>query len=356
MIQPRRAALYRFLYIGVVLSLGGLSACFLTRTPGPDSKVKPQEWRESRGPVVPHDNFPADCTLCHAKGSWHEIRKDMVFDHEKETGVPMRGAHAQAQCLRCHNDRGAVGLFAKQGCSGCHQDIHRGRLGIKCTTCHSEDNWNPTGIYALHAQTRFPLTGIHVGVACFRCHPAAESGQFIGADPRCEACHRNDAVQAKAMDHVAGGMLTNCQQCHSQGTWSGANPHTGNFSNCVRCHQATFDAQNLKDPGHAANGTNCGACHNTQTWAGGVHTHIFNQFHHNNGTCTNCHTPPNYANFSCILGGCHPKPDTDAKHEPQNAPGYQYVSQSCYQCHMNGNGPIPKKRQTVPVPPMKPKK
>jgi len=332
-------------YPFLILVLGStMASCFLRSAPS-DAKTKPQEWRESRGPVIPHDTFPKDCTLCHAKGSWHEIRSDFTFDHGKETGVAMNGAHATAQCLRCHNDRGPVSTFAKRGCTGCHEDIHRGRLGIKCTTCHSENDWNPTGVYAVHAQTRFPLQGVHAGVTCSRCHPSAVAGQFIGADPRCEACHRQNAISAKTFDHAAQSALINCQQCHNQVSWADANPHTGNFSDCYRCHRANFEAQNLKDPNHGGYGTNCANCHHsTVTWSGATgHLHIFNQNHHNNGTCTNCHTPPNFAAFSCILGGCHPKGETDSKHEPQNAPGYVYVSQNCYNCHMTGNGPKPQK-------------
>ncbi len=336
MIDPRKASLYRFLYVGFVLGIGGLSACFLTRPAASDTKVRPQEWRESRGPVIPHDKFPSDCTLCHAKGSWHEIRKDFVFDHAKETGTPLNGAHAQAQCLRCHNDRGDVSVFSKRGCAGCHEDIHRGRLGIQCTSCHSENTWNPTGIYAMHSRTRFPLTGIHVGVACFRCHPAAESGQFLGADPRCEACHRNDALQAKSMDHVALGQLTNCQLCHSGVTWSDARfNHAGITNGCVRCHQNEYNA--TTNPNHAASGfgTNCEACHNTASWRPASFNHRFPLTGPHNVGCAQCHTTPgNYKVYDCTRCHAHDKPTMDDKHKAVK--GYLWVSTACVSCHPNG--------------------
>ena len=67
--------------------------------------VAPQDWNKGRGPVVPHDTFPADCRLCHEGSGWNHIRADFRFDHLKETGVALDGAHQQAECLRCHNDR-----------------------------------------------------------------------------------------------------------------------------------------------------------------------------------------------------------------------------------------------------------
>jgi len=328
-----------------MVGCGGLTACFLVRTPAPDTKVKREEWRESRGPVVPHDTFPSDCTLCHAKGSWHEIRKDFVFDHEKETGTPLHGAHAQAQCLRCHNDRGAVGLFSKRGCAGCHDDIHRGRLGTQCTGCHTENNWNPTGVYAAHARTRFPLTGLHIGVACFRCHPASESGQFFGADPRCEACHRNDAVQAKAIDHVAGGMLTDCQQCHNGSSWQNATFNHAKFAagDCITCHQAQATQANNANTNHATFGTNCSTSHTTHSCAF-YHRTSFPMNHRNaGGICSKCHldvTQPR--TFDCIL--CHEanglgKTKVDQIHiVDKKVRGYTYGNNACYSCHPTGRG------------------
>ncbi len=345
MISPGKAALYRYLLTALILGSGGLSSCFLTGSPKSDRKVKREEWRESRGPVVPHDSFPSDCTICHEKGSWHQIRKDFAFDHGKETGVEMKGAHAQAQCLRCHNDRGSVSIFASRGCAGCHDDIHRSRLGTQCTSCHSENNWNPTGIYAVHARTRFPLTGVHVGVACFRCHPAAESGQFQGADPRCEACHRNDAVQAKAFDHAAMGLFTNCQLCHSGTSWQNA---TFNHSfvaagaTCISCHQAKATQANSANTNHAAFGTDCASCHSTRTWAF-FHNTPFPMSHRTaGGICAKCHLDVSQPRkFDCIL--CHEtttsvnRAKVDKIHiVDKKVAGYVYSNEACYRCHPTG--------------------
>ena len=87
-----------------------------------DSFVPVQGWDEKLGPVIPHDSFPADCALCHRGSDWHTLKDDFVFDHAKQTGVALHGAHVDAACLLCHNDRGPVSHYAAQGCAGCHAD------------------------------------------------------------------------------------------------------------------------------------------------------------------------------------------------------------------------------------------
>ena len=81
---------------------------------------------------------PADCSLCHVGDDWNEIRSDFRYDHQAQTGVALVGAHAKAECLRCHNDRGPTAAFAVRGCRGCHQDVHLGELGSDCAVCHDE--------------------------------------------------------------------------------------------------------------------------------------------------------------------------------------------------------------------------
>ncbi len=35
----------------------------------------PHGWWDERGSVIPHDNFPADCQLCHTGTDWNTIRR-----------------------------------------------------------------------------------------------------------------------------------------------------------------------------------------------------------------------------------------------------------------------------------------
>jgi len=253
---------------------------------GPERKPKPQSWEKSRGPVVPHDKFPADCSLCHEAGGWHKIREDFVFDHKKETGVALTGAHADGQCLRCHNDRGPVANFARRGCRGCHDDVHRGTMGVRCETCHSENDWLPVGAMAAHGRTRFPLMGPHAAVACSRCHKNAGSNEFTGADPRCISCHRDDLARTTNPPHLQVGWTSDCEKCHNGLTWAGRFNHLFNISS---------------GPHRVA--------------------------------CIQCHTTPGDYKFANCLN-CHSKAETDGHHS--DVSGYSYANAACINCHPTG--------------------
>lgn len=276
-------ALHRSIGLWTAL-IAGLAAasCLTSARPRP----KPQEWDRSQGPVVPHDKFPADCSLCHQSGSWHQIREDFTYDHKKETGVALTGAHDGAQCLRCHNDRGPVAQFAQRGCRGCHDDIHRGQMGSNCVSCHSESDWTPIGAMAAHSRGRFPLMGAHAAAGCARCHKAADSGEFTGADPRCVSCHRDDIARPKGFDHIQAGLTSGCERCHTPMSWAGILPN---------------------------------------------HTFIIGGPH--KVACNVCHTVPgDYSIATCT--NCHTKTKTDEQHQGEN--GYSYSSPACINCHPTG--------------------
>ncbi len=184
--------------------------------------VRQHRWWSGLGPVLPHDSFPADCSLCHTGEGWHELREDFAFDHEEETGVSLLGAHASASCLRCHNDRGPVATFAARGCAGCHEDVHIGTLGANCDECHQRQTWRPVGMLDYHDKTRFPLVGVHAATSCRRCHIGAEIGRFTPVDVECVTCHRDDLARANNPNHFAFGWVENCDRCHIPTTWSQA--------------------------------------------------------------------------------------------------------------------------------------
>ena len=151
--------------------------------------------------------------------------------------------------------------------SGGHIDVHRGQLGGECCQCHNETNWVPGGLFALHNRTRFPLVGAHTGMACFRCHPGAQVGNFLRAPTRCEVCHQQELKRAKNPDHIAQGWTQDCQQCHELTTWMiSVFSHAGITNGCVACH---FDNYlGTTSPNHAALGfpTAYEACHNTNAF------------------------------------------------------------------------------------------
>lgn len=202
---------------GIVLY--ALVVACITRGP---IATEQHRWWAGLGPVLPHDTFPADCTLCHEGTTWNELVPNFEFDHEKETGVALMGAHEAAACLLCHNDRGPIEVFTARGCAGCHEDIHLGQLGNECTECHVQSNWRPFGQFELHQQTRFPLVGVHAAISCRRCHPGAEIGRFVPTSIECFDCHRQEYLNTTIPNHANIGYGTNCELCHQPTTWFNA--------------------------------------------------------------------------------------------------------------------------------------
>jgi hypothetical protein len=320
--------------------------------------VPVQGWWGERGPVVPHDAFPADCSLCHAGDGWTEIRSDFTWDHALETGVALVGAHAEAQCLRCHNDRGPVALFAARGCAGCHEDAHRGTMGGDCQTCHDQETWRPDEVIEIHARTRFPLIGAHAAAACWRCHPGSQVGNFSPVSAECITCHQSDLALALDPDHLAQGWVDDCGDCHVPTTWEGAGfthaqwPLTGahKAADCTACHTGgTFagtpnqcfdchmdDYFGVTDPDHDVLGfsTACADCHDTGGWEGA-------QFDHAGivTDCADCHladyqgtTDPNHVleGYPTSCEQCH-----DTKSWEGAVFDHTGIVTNCADCHLD---------------------
>ena len=352
--DSRRDTRRKLIALATTLALGLLACAVDLRK----ESVPPQGWWDERGPVVPHDDFPADCSLCHEGDDWHSIRADFTFDHEAETGVALRGAHQDAECLRCHNDRGPVDVFARRGCAGCHEDVHRGQLGGECAQCHEETDWEPNETIAMHRRTRFPLVGSHAAVACWRCHPGAQVGNFANADVECVACHASDLARASDPPHATLGWTSGCDRCHIPTTWGGqgfnhpgfpltgahrvadctachaGGVFTGLSSECAACHIGEYNS--TTDPNHPLFmfPTACERCHGTSTREGAVFDHAGIS----NG-CATCHqadydgtTDPNHvANaFPTACEQCH---STNA----WTPAGFDHtgITSGCVDCHLD---------------------
>ena len=347
------------LFLAALVSLLGLFACTVGGEIGSGS-VPQQDWDQRRGPVIPHDSFPRDCSLCHAGGAWTRIREDFAFDHAKETGTELKGAHARAECLRCHNDRGPVELFSVRGCVGCHEDVHRGKQGNECASCHSERNWTIGDALALHERTRFPLFGVHAAVECWRCHPGAQVANFDRASTQCESCHQAELARATSPDHALAGWTRECQHCHSTAGWSSAEfnhswwplsgahaappldcsachgnsgTYVGTPAACVGCHQAEYDATTT--PSHAAAHfpTTCQVCHGSSHWQPASFSHSGVGFPltgaHAPLECAACHSDYGIT-LPTACAGCH-QAQYDATTDPDH--GALALPTDCTLCH-----------------------
>jgi len=342
--------------IAALLSLG-LFACI----GGQVFDGEPHGWWAERGPVVPHETFPASCDLCHAGDDWSTLREDFTFDHFAETGVELEGAHVRAECLRCHNDRGPVADFAARGCAGCHEDVHEGFQGEGCATCHEPTDWRVLGAISDHARTRFPLVGAHAATACRHCHEGIEAGILGPLAVECISCHMQDLVSAVNPNHQSNGWVSRCDRCHIPTAWSGAAFNHGTWpltgahitTDCAECHIAGVFAGTPRDcvachmddyvattnPNHIASGfpQDCQSCHNTTSWFGAFFNHTFriNGGPHGSFNCTECHqTPGNYSVISCIH--CHEHRESEAASEHSGVNGYTWSSPACVSCHPTG--------------------
>lgn len=75
-----------------------------------------------------------ECAKCHSPNGW----RIWEFDHGKETGFALSGAHGKLACSDCHKQP-ADQVKLKTDCVSCHanDDVHFGQYGTQCQRCHS---------------------------------------------------------------------------------------------------------------------------------------------------------------------------------------------------------------------------
>ncbi len=246
----------------------------------------------------PHGEFMEDCGLCHQGEEMVPVKVSDEFDHAKR-GIPLRGAHALADCRACHKTL----EFAKaeRDCVACHMDPHRNEFGPDCANCHTARSFiDRDRMSRAHQATRFPLRGSHLSVECEDCHRPGSPGhlQWTKTPVECAACHLDDYQATTSPDHQEIGFPATCENCHRPTVWRGAVPdfnHDGlYFPIFSGSHRNEWDG--------------CRTCHTNQS--------DYSEF-----TCFNCHRHGNQA-------------DTDEDHG--SVSGYVYDSDACYSCHPDG--------------------
>ena len=288
----------------------------------------------------PHKgSFTQPCESCHSTRNWKEIKGLQGFDHSK-TKYPLLGKHKTVACEDCHKhgDFKAQIPFAK--CMDCHKDYHGGQFlkrvgGAECAVCHTVDGFKPSTFTVKdHEATKYPLEGLHVKVACDKCHlPKAENtlfkiiqtqckdchedihkGQFKGApyEDRCEECHDVkgfkpghfglDRHKKTRFPLTGGHAAVLCVDCHKPVPAGSATPVKYRFEDrsCTACHQDPHKGQfRERMEAKRADGTTagCEACHTTASWK------ELNRFDHSKTkfpllgahrgvACADCHRPP----------------------------------------------------------------
>lgn len=283
----------------------------------------------------------ATCSLCHDD---HRGRNfDMVqlnrtlFDH-RNTDFPLSGSHTDVPCASCHE---ATKRLAETPltCFGCHRaaDPHKGNLGQDCQSCHRETTWLDT-IAFNHLDTKFPLNGAHMNVACASCHLGET---YRGVATGCNDCH---AIQ----DVHEARFGTQCQSCHTETAFRPASFNHNTQSkfplegahvtaSCASCHgtsvlakieSACFSCHQAQDAHKAQLGTQCGDCHMASAWQADVtFDHGLTRFPltglHTVVACQACHATPAYQDAELSCASCHTGDDV---HQGR------FTSQ-CQSCH-----------------------
>jgi hypothetical protein len=231
-----------------------------------------------------------------------------------------------------------------------------GNLNIPCQNCHTSAGWKP--IRAVpefdHNTTKYPLRGLHQGVACTQCHAKpvfSNTGtncadchadihrRQMGAD--CAQCHTVkgwDIVLQRVREHdnrfplVGGHAGLECADCHKS---EAVGQFQGLSIQCYSCHQSTY--QQATEPNHVTAGfpVQCEQCHSINTWLGAKFDHLkYTGFAltgvHTTLDCSACHAGGRFKGTPAACVGCHLSDFQKASNPNHVALG---IPQTCQECH-----------------------
>lgn len=266
--------------------------------------------------VEPHRGRLGErCENCHNVFKWRDTKP---FDHGK-THFPLVGAHKDVRCTTCH--AGEVYKELAVTCVSCHrlQDVHAGRYGEKCDSCHEQVKWRP-GRFD-HSKTHFPLRGAHEKVKCDSCHTGNLHRDKLATT--CVSCHRKQ-------DPHQGKLGERCERCHGETDWR---------------KSVSFDHDLSRFPLVGLHATvPCEECHRSPTYKGEptVCEKCHRDYHQGRlgGRCADCHNPNGWSRWrfdharqtAWPLTGAHQKLVCEACHKAPSPPTLKLAT-DCYSCH-----------------------
>ncbi len=190
--------------------------------------------KEIRDKVYTYLGLSTECLSCHDDYHRSELGTSCIDCHDFEAFVPapkfdhndtdfrLIGAHKELDCVSCHAIEGSgedrfqqfTGL-AFDNCTSCHEDVHQGKFGNKCTDCHNQNSFSEiSGRKNFdHSTTNFPLLGQHRFLDCFECHDRQNSASTMFEDfqhqnfNHCTTCHEDVHNNKFGQD---------CRKCHSE--------------------------------------------------------------------------------------------------------------------------------------------
>lgn len=321
-----------------------------TSTKAPNNSCLTCHTDDSAHIVGGKDRFKGrNCAQCHSSASF---KKQVPFNHGKNTGFSLGGKHGSLKCFDCHRKKESrkrakkpedtFEFFKSSKCVGCHahKNDHDGKFNTRphlCRKCHVPGSTNIKNPDHRELSPTFAQQGAHNAVACDTCHGDSLSNLNPGKD--CSACHKDD-------DAHAGNLGSECSQCHVEGfPWTEVlfehdlqsdfkleGKHTA--VPCTRCHTAApktykptsqrcVDCHGQQDVHKAKLGTDCASCHD----ANGRTV----RFDHNN--MTDYPLEGSHARADCT--GCHFEGDpADAKIDLS----FDVLGEHCSDCHGDPHG------------------
>jgi hypothetical protein len=84
--------------------------------------------------------FGNQCDDCHNPSHWLAWQ----FDHDRQTGFALEGAHAGVNCSACHESSIRGRTAVSGSCNACHDrdDPHLARFGKNCNSCHNTSSFS----------------------------------------------------------------------------------------------------------------------------------------------------------------------------------------------------------------------
>jgi hypothetical protein len=304
-----------------------------------------------------------NCSSCHNTKKF----RPSEFDHNK-AAFALTGAHIKTACIECHPKQTKEGKefqkfknIAFGSCENCHKDVHSGRLGKNCSSCHNTNSFRSINQSTFdHSKTAFPLLGKHSSVDCNSCHKTGLT-QKIKHD-LCTDCHKD----YHNGEFTVNGGIRDCKDCH---TVHGFTPSLYTIDQhqkvfpllgshlavpCAGCHRVnerwTFrrigkDCIDCHKNIHGNEiGINflsdgCRGCHDVNSWGSINFDHSKTGFvlegKHAAADCRSCHFKNNdiqqqrFASLNKFCTECH----TDV-HAGQFGSG---IDEECIRCHTFNN-------------------
>jgi hypothetical protein len=313
-----------------------------------------------------HENrFGPTCTNCHDEVAWKDLKLD-GFNHDLAK-FPLHGAHQTTPCAKCHFDPPKYTGLKFLLCTDCHKDVHQGKLGPSCTTCHDEVKWKPvtfkpgthpgTSLANGHASVscrtchdRGNLVAPSKGSECVSCHAPVHKAPFGRG---CATCHGSIqwldlpraiglAAHVKTVYPLEGKHeAVVCANCHKPTMAREARYRKLAFGRCIDCHEDKHRGEFAK-----ANRGECTPCHGTfgfRPTLFSVAAHAATRFAlegaHTASACSSCHKGQRplfdlrVAKQTCA--DCHANPHGDQFKKEMGAGG-------CAHCHNAVGWDLPK--------------